>query len=82
LPWLVPTLAPQLWSPPGPDPPALLVSDAPALASAWIDPWMDALPYTARITALPPPLDVTVSVLPALSVRPRNAKMSTFGPPV
>jgi hypothetical protein len=60
----------------------VLVLGAPVLASAWIDPWTDASPYTARITALPPPLDVSASVLPALSVRPRNAKMSTFGPPV
>jgi hypothetical protein len=34
------------------------------------------------MTALPPPLDVIVSVLPALMVRSLNAKTSTAGPPL
>jgi hypothetical protein len=34
------------------------------------------------MTALPPPLDVIVSVLPALMVRPLNAKTSTDAPPL
>jgi hypothetical protein len=38
-----------------------------------------ALPYTARSTAL---LPVNVSVLAVLMVRPENARMSRFGPPV
>jgi hypothetical protein len=37
-----------------------------------------AVPYTARMTGLPP---VRVSVLPEFSVRLRNTRTSTLGPP-
>jgi hypothetical protein len=41
-------------------------------------PAMVALPYTARMTGLPP---VSVSVLPPATVRLEKTRMSTFGPP-